>query len=207
MTKHPPTGGCRHKRCNMKIKILALAALAAVCIVCVHLGAPYAADIAVLLLMCLAIALIIKAHQREAALVERCETDSLTGLKNKACCDRLVEEKYPKLESVGVIFWDINQLKAENDRLGHLAGDQLIRKMADSLVAICDESCQAFRYGGDEFLLISENASEAQLKSLCGKWCGSTDISASFGYAYGPGSEIRDIIARADSNMYQAKKC
>lgn len=207
MTKHPPTGGCRHMRCNMKIKILALAVLAAVCIVCVHLGAPYAADIAVLLLMCLAVALIIKAHQREAALVERCETDSLTGLKNKACCDRLVEEKYPKLESVGVIFWDINQLKAENDRLGHLAGDQLIRKMADSLVAICDESCQAFRYGGDEFLLISENASEAQLKSLCGKWCGSTDISASFGYAYGSGSEIRDIIARADSNMYQAKKC
>lgn len=67
----------------MKIKILALAALAAVCIVCVHLGAPYAADIAVLLLMCLAVALIIKAHQREAALVERCETDSLTGLKTK----------------------------------------------------------------------------------------------------------------------------
>ena len=111
------------------------------------------------------------------------------------------------LESIYGYIYKYDQLKAENDRLGHLAGDQLIRKMADSLVAICDESCQAFRYGGDEFLLISENASEAQLKSLCGKWCGSTDISASFGYAYGSGSEIRDIIARADSNMYQAKKC
>ncbi len=190
----------------MKIKILILALLTAICIAFVHLGLPFAADIAAVCVLCAAALFLVKAHKREFELSHRCETDTLTGLKNKSCLNRLIKERYAKCDCVGVIFWDINQLKSENDRLGHLAGDLLIQKMADSLIAISDESCEVFRYGGDEFLLISDNASEAQLKALCGKWCGSTDISASFGYAYGSGSEIYDILYRADSKMYQCKK-
>lgn len=189
----------------MKIKILSLALLCALSIAFTHLNLAPATDIAALCSLCLAAVFLAKAEKREAVLLHRCETDSLTGLKNKSCFDRLIKEKYVKCDCVGVIFWDINQLKSENDRLGHLAGDLLIQKMADSLIAISDESCEVFRYGGDEFLLISDNASEVQLKALCGKWCGSTDISASFGYAYGSGSEIYDIIYRADSKMYQSK--
>lgn len=191
---------------NMRKKYLSLALVAAACIAANHFCASYITDIAVIILASFACILLAEDAKTAAVLRKNCETDSLTGLKNKACCEHMIKEKYCRAECVGVIFWDINRLKSENDRLGHKAGDELIKKMAESLIAVSDETCEVFRYGGDEFLLIAENSSEAHLKSLCGKWCGSTDISASFGYACGNGDEIEDIINAADFKMYQSKR-
>ncbi|GEM_PF-5647094 len=150
--------------------------------------------------LCVA-ALCYLAVKNEKKLSLLCETDCLTKLKNRTSFERLITERYMKLKQVGVIIFDIDGLKQINDSLGHLEGDRLIRKMAESLVAVCDADCEVFRYGGDEFLLVCENAYGSRLKAICSKRSELCEVSASFGFAAGKGEEIRDLIRRADVDL------
>lgn len=92
-------------------------------------------------------------HGRELA-----RTDSLTGLENRiSFCERAdaeINRSRRTQHAVTLAFVDCDGFKAVNDRHGHLAGDSLLRTVADTLQANTRNYDVVARLGGDEFLLL-----------------------------------------------------
>ena len=106
----------------------------------------------------------------------------------------------PKERPVAVIYWDVNQLKYVNDTFGHLYGDQLIAKIAGSIrAAVTSEETNAYRYGGDEFLMIIPDGTQEIAED-------EIPVSASVGYAVGKYENIMELIEIADQRMYKDKQ-
>ena len=82
--------------------------------------------------------------------------DPLTGLPNRRCFDQvicgIIRGANP---AFGLLVLDIDDLKITNDTLGHVAGDRLIREVADHLRAV-HEGVHVFRLSSDEFAVIDE---------------------------------------------------
>lgn len=74
--------------------------------------------------------------------------DRATNLFNRACFHNNEASIYSKLEQVGIVFADIDNLKRVNDECGHEMGDRLIKKMADVFLSIHDRRVDAYRMGG-----------------------------------------------------------
>jgi hypothetical protein len=151
---------------------------------------------------------------RGHAMQQRSETDDFTKFGNRNKYLRMVEEYYPTLERVGVIFWDVDHLKETNDTYGHAAGDELLAAVADCIHTLDDRTHQGFRIGGDEFLLVTENPAEGDLEVLIERFRlalshkNSTtplELSSSVGYAIGPGQDIEALVRQADAAMYREK--
>lgn len=152
---------------------------------------------------------------REMEYKKLSETDSMTQLFNKNKYLQMIEDYYPEIETVGVMFWDINGLKDVNDTYGHEYGDHLISAISSAIKENMGEYTYAYRIGGDEFVVIIENATEEMLVAISKKCKASIaiknevskiPISASVGYAVGLGANIETLIAKADANMYKDKK-
>jgi len=92
------------------------------------------------------------------ALQQQASKDALTGLHNRrmldACLEELVEKARIAAESVTVLMIDVDDFKLLNDTLGHGAGDEFLRSLGQLIRSTLRETDYAFRYGGDEFLLI-----------------------------------------------------
>lgn len=92
--------------------------------------------------------------------------DALTELYNRTYLD----EVRPGLESaagqVAVVFVDVDGLKGVNDRIGHEAGDQLLRRTALVLRSAAGPDVLAVRLGGDEFALFAPGSNQASLDQL-----------------------------------------
>lgn len=90
--------------------------------------------------------------------------DGLTQLGNRTAFNEhldTLEQNKDELAAVGIIIFDVNNLKFVNDHLGHPTGDEMIVKSADAIrTAFADLSGDCYRIGGDEFavLLSGENA-------------------------------------------------
>ncbi|MBT9382976.1 diguanylate cyclase [Pseudooceanicola sp. CBS1P-1] len=96
--------------------------------------------------------------QQETALALAAETDSLTGLNNRRAFDRVLHEQVDKLGTPGngfaLMMLDVDHFKRFNDTHGHLAGDEALRQVAESLASEARESDMVFRYGGEEFAVV-----------------------------------------------------
>ena len=94
-------------------------------------------------------------------------SDPLTGLFNRRYLDAALAQQFAMYKRLGrrygVIQVDIDEVKAVNDRLGHLTGDEAIKFVADVLSESVREMDVAARFGGDEFVVICALASEADL--------------------------------------------
>lgn len=143
------------------------------------------------------------------------ETDSMTGFYNRSKYLDILSNSSKEQNNVSVIFWDINNLKTINDTKGHDAGDLLIRTISNSICSIMDDSDKVFRIGGDEFVMITKNSGEKEVLNKIELWkknineiqtLYSFEISASVGYAYGKGTELKELINKADQMMYEEKK-
>ena len=142
------------------------------------------------------------------------EIDDMTQLYNKNKYLKMVKETYPKVDKVGVVFWDVNGLKATNDTLGHVMGDKLIASSADSIRGFTNDKCRAYRIGGDEFILICEGENELKMNEIANEWkkkveelnlTSEIQLSAAIGYAAGEGKNIGAVIKLADDRMYANK--
>ena len=81
--------------------------------------------------------------------------DGLTGISNRTAFEeRLGELDEAKDTAVGIVMFDINDLKYVNDNLGHPLGDSMIRKAAEIVSAAFESDGECFRIGGDEFAVI-----------------------------------------------------
>jgi diguanylate cyclase (GGDEF)-like protein len=162
-------------------------------------------------------------QRAEAALRHQATHDQLTGLPNRsealarldAALDR---ERATGRPAVVLLFCDLNGFKAVNDRLGHLAGDQLLTEVGVRIRAGLRSGETLARYGGDEFLVLGEDAApelaalrlhahvEQALREpfeLVGE---RVRIGASVGAVLSDGHTGADeLVRRADQAMYAAK--
>jgi diguanylate cyclase (GGDEF)-like protein len=92
--------------------------------------------------------------------------DGLTGLYNRREMDRLLKAEVSRCQryghSLGLVMIDIDNFKAINDTLGHLAGDNALRSIAHLLAEKLRSPDSIARYGGDELILILPETSESK---------------------------------------------
>ena len=144
-------------------------------------------------------------------------TDVMTGLRNRSAFEEW-EEKNPDCRDVMLLTFDLNNLKACNDNLGHAIGDKYIIDAVKIIRQIFGDIGVSYRIGGDEFCTIVGNSSKikvehylARLERLQEEYNSkSTDVvmKIAYGYAVHEDSDksIEDTRDRADALMYQKKK-
>jgi diguanylate cyclase (GGDEF)-like protein len=165
-------------------------------------------------------------HALETQLRHSADTDSLTGLANRAAFDRKLEAAMARARSSGtsllLALIDLDGFKAINDTLGHTAGDDVLRSVGRSLRAPWLNGCFAARIGGDEFAVIVDDpylsASPAWVcarleDALCApvEGAGLSLVSAgTVGVAaldsLDDRSTLRDFVHHADTILYAAKR-
>jgi diguanylate cyclase (GGDEF)-like protein len=162
-------------------------------------------------------------RERESELQHLAFHDPLTGLANRILFYERVSHALlthaRAATTFAVIFIDLDGFKAVNDRLGHAAGDELLRSVADRLQSCLRASDTIARFGGDEFAVITEGLTRREdvhkaatriVESLGAPYeleAGSGEVSASVGIALSrPGDSADDILREADLAMYTAKK-
>jgi len=136
--------------------------------------------------------------------------DFLTGLYNRNRLNSYMNEIMESEDApTTLIFLDINGLKKVNDNDGHLAGDNLIRRAANTLISVFTED-EIFRVGGDEFVVILRNVEEKQIQEYLNKLhkkSKKNDVSFAVGYAMTNKSKnIEALLKEADMNMYNDKR-
>jgi diguanylate cyclase (GGDEF)-like protein len=93
--------------------------------------------------------------------------DGLTGLGNRRYFDEQLKRAMHNANrhhtQVGLVLGDLNKFKAINDTYGHSIGDQVLKQFSNILRSCIRDSDSTFRFGGDEFAIIVENASEYAL--------------------------------------------
>ena len=117
-------------------------------------------------------------------------------------------EKLPP--AMGVVFADLNGLKAVNDREGHNAGDKLLFRAA-ALLKIAFGDHEIYRAGGDEFVVfcpgILQEVLGQQVRQLRSLAENTHDVSFAVGTVYVTGEyDICKAMQTADENMYKDKE-
>jgi diguanylate cyclase (GGDEF)-like protein len=104
---------------------------------------------------------LVEAETRETTLrlARQASRDELTGLPNRAHLrQRLgeaIEEARESQERVALLFLDVDRFKNVNDSLGHAAGDELLRAVAQSLLGVLRQGDALARFSGDEFAIVA----------------------------------------------------
>jgi diguanylate cyclase (GGDEF)-like protein/PAS domain S-box-containing protein len=160
-----------------------------------------------------------------AALADQARRDHLTGLGNRFRLEEdLVAYDARRVRyghSYCVLLCDLDRFKALNDRDGHQAGDQVLRAVADTLRREIRTGDGAYRYGGEEFLVLlaeqtlddAEIAAERLRRAVCARGLTHPDnevgvVTISIGAAQcpqGDRTDPADAIRRADQALYAAK--
>ncbi len=157
--------------------------------------------------------------------------DPLTGLANRMLFEDRLHHALSRAERMdartetrhneylAVLFIDLDRFKPINDSFGHAAGDIVLKEAARRLRQVARESDTVARVGGDEFLLLMEDAgSVADAVALARRVVKafeepfqiidkSVQVPSSVGVAVHPGHGERDkLVANADAAMYVAKR-
>ena len=150
-------------------------------------------------------------------LLEHLEVDTLTGLPSGNRFRELMAEIGNQAKGVGILFFDVNDLKVYNDTMGHKAGDLLLQKASESLLCVISKNAKAFRIGGDEFVMVLRDCTEAEIADILKKWREKlVELNAledgiycamAVGYSIGSNTDnISQVLERADKHMYEEKK-
>ncbi len=151
-------------------------------------------------------------------LIESTYIDYLTGLYNIRYLYRRLREEIRrairKSEKVAVIMFDIDNFKNYNDNFGHESGNKLLKNVGN----IINNSIRGgvdlgFRFGGDEFLILINQAEERITLGIAGRIREKflelnykhLDLSMGIEY-YKNGCSIKDLIVGVDKKVYRAKK-
>lgn len=162
--------------------------------------------------------------QAELAIHQLAYFDTLTSLPNRALLqdrlNQLISQAIRDHRQVAVIFLDLDRFKNVNDTLGHAAGDELLKEVAQQLAALMRSSDTVARLGGDEFVILlpgirhEEYAADVATKILetlakpvilAGQ---EISCTGSIGIALYPtdGTNSDTLLKHADLAMYQAKE-
>jgi diguanylate cyclase (GGDEF)-like protein/PAS domain S-box-containing protein len=162
---------------------------------------------------------------QEARLAQLAHYDPLTGLPNRVSLERdldLATGRAVAEQTAGVVlFLDLDRFRYVNDSLGHQAGDELLRLVAERLRSDLPADGLLARTGGDEFVGLRVGIeSESEIERIARAWVTRFDapfvlaagqeiyISASLGIARFPadGTNAADLLQHADAALFEAKR-
>ncbi len=135
--------------------------------------------------------------------------DAATGLQNRTSYTRFVEETDPSsFIRLSVIYIDVNGLHELNNRLGHAAGDEMLRFVAEACVKQFPQA-EVYRLGGDEFLILCPVGTKEEVQ----RWVEQLNATVeAAGYTIACGVEsrmcdfdIEDMVNAADARMLANK--
>jgi diguanylate cyclase (GGDEF)-like protein/PAS domain S-box-containing protein len=147
--------------------------------------------------------------------------DVLTGLPNRALfTDRLEQAlaRQAHSRSIAVLFVDLDEFKVINDAMGHDVGDRVLTEIARRLVDTARRDDTVARFGGDEFIIMSEVRSPADAGHIARRMLArisapiqlpelTLSVTASVGVTIaGPSSTTVELVRNADTAMHRAKK-
>ncbi len=165
-----------------------------------------------------------RAERRGDELRDLTLTDMLTGIANRRHLDETLDTWLDRRGEVLLLMVDVDHFKAFNDRFGHVAGDDCLRRIANALsIFAARHDGFAARYGGEEFTLLFPVDLETGGAFLADRLVrtvrelaiphparadGLTHVTVSVGYAGttdGGLRDARDLVTRADLALYEAK--
>lgn len=159
----------------------------------------------------------------QVALQELAVRDSLTGLYNRRYLDETLEREVSRARREGnplsLVMLDIDHFKRVNDSYGHQVGDEVLRKLATTLLADIRAEDVACRYGGEEFLILLPNMPLETAMMRAEAWRSAVEglsialgnfqitFTISLGVAAYPehGKTPDDLTRWADQALYRAK--
>ncbi|MEG0764257.1 MAG: GGDEF domain-containing protein [Oscillospiraceae bacterium] len=137
--------------------------------------------------------------------------DQMTALYNR---NRYTQDlvRLASMESMGVVYVDINNLKETNDRHGHTEGDGLICTTSRCLRAAAPKDARCYRIGGDEFVALLPNRTAAEVDECRCAFLAALDTEnnnkaipclAACGIAYGNSAyDMAALVSEAEAKMY-----
>ncbi|WP_321325638.1 putative bifunctional diguanylate cyclase/phosphodiesterase [Thiomicrorhabdus sp.] len=163
-------------------------------------------------------------QMRTRELFRQANYDALTHLPNRAYFNTTVEQLVLKAQEAeadfGLLFLDLDGFKSVNDKLGHKAGDELLRNVSARLMSATREGDIVSRLGGDEFVvLLADVAEKETIEIVCQRiinevsrpyWINGHDveISTSIGISRFPldGKTSTELVELADQALYVSKQ-
>ena len=149
--------------------------------------------------------------------------DSLTGLANRFRMEQRIDQTLVAFQqakrTVAILMLDLDRFKMVNDTLGHAAGDDLLKQVAERIKRVVDNTAEIGRLGGDEFqIMIPDIDDRGKLGEISGKVIAMLSqpfvldgarahIGGSVGIAIAPydGITREEIVHSADLALYAAK--
>ena len=150
-------------------------------------------------------------------------TDFLTGVMNRRQFDKVLQDEWGRLKRYGshfaLLLIDLDHFKEINDRFGHQAGDEVLKRMGRVLRATLRSEDSLARYGGEEFAVIAIGANETSARDLAERLrqrvrggslpAGVPPVTITVGVAstvsLPPGSDLPFLLRAADEALYRGK--
>lgn len=143
---------------------------------------------------------------------ERAARDSLTGLFNRRMWESLVQQELNKAvrdkHEVSMMLIDLDGFKAINDKYGHLHGDDVLKRTADTLRRVLRDADAPCRWGGDEFAVLLTDCDSQQVNVVADRL--RRELGEVPGFSIGAatwrdGLSLDDLFRKADQSLYDCK--
>jgi len=162
--------------------------------------------------------------RRQLSLRHLAETDALTGICNRHHFTLQSTQTLARCAQIGdqaaLVMFDLDHFKAINDSYGHITGDWVLERVADTCKALCRRVDHIGRLGGEEFAILIhgyDSAGATRLAEDCRVRIASIDtresghvftVTASFGVSGTPlsGYDLAKLLSHADQMLYRAKR-
>jgi diguanylate cyclase (GGDEF)-like protein len=161
-------------------------------------------------------------RERSRSLERESQEDPLTGIANRRLFDQRLVNELDLARTLGtsltVAIADLDHFKSINDRLGHAAGDEVLRQSSALMVKLCRSNDLVARLGGEEFALILPGMQPAAAYEFCERLRAAIEshdwltvgpdlkVTLSIGVAHWEGLQAAaELLDAADANLYRAK--
>ncbi|WP_191018058.1 diguanylate cyclase [Treponema zioleckii] len=165
-----------------------------------------------------------KLKSRVKILDSKVNWDALTGANSRQFGIEELEHGYINfmrgLPSPAIMMLDVDNFKSVNDTYGHEAGDQVLKKIIDTIYVNCRTNDKIIRWGGDEFIGIFDGMKPEVIPNFAEKLLNSvqntkfnfggkeTNVTVSLGFSYFSKKDKQsdDVLSRADLALYKSKE-
>ncbi len=163
-------------------------------------------------------------REKQVELSDLAEQDALTGLYNRLSLDTIAEREMQRARErktpLSIVLIDLDHFKDVNDRFGHQVGDRALCRAAELIEGVIRDSDFAFRYGGEEFMVLLPGADRQHAEQVAQRLRmemghggvridgREVDLRASFGVVEcgTEGASWAECVTQADRALYRAKR-